>query len=136
MTDPKSTGARVSITPAGLMFLAITSVGWGFNWPVTKYLLSELPPLLTLRGATGVVGAALLAGLALPRGQSLGRPPQNVAKAGDGRRAQCRLLDDADGAGAAVAAGRRGRADRLHHADLGFDPGVADPLASGRTCCA
>jgi hypothetical protein len=28
---------------AGLVFLAITSVGWGFNWPVTKYLLSELP---------------------------------------------------------------------------------------------
>ena len=48
------------------MFLAITSVGWGFNWPVTKYLLSELPPL-TLRGTTGVIGAALLAVLALAR---------------------------------------------------------------------
>jgi drug/metabolite transporter (DMT)-like permease len=52
------------------MFLAITSVGWGFNWPVTKYLLSELPPL-TLRGSTGVIGAALLAVLALARAQSL-----------------------------------------------------------------
>ena len=52
------------------MFLAITSVGWGFNWPVTKYLLGELPPL-TLRGVTGVIGAALLATLALGRGQSL-----------------------------------------------------------------
>ena len=41
--------ARARIAPAGLMFLAITSVGWGFNWPVTKFLLSELPPL-TLRG--------------------------------------------------------------------------------------
>src|SRR6266567_1499565 len=48
------------------MFLAITSVGWGFNWPVTKFLLGELPPL-TLRGITGVIGA----GLALARGQSL-----------------------------------------------------------------
>ena len=55
------------------MFLAITSVGWGFNWPVTKYLLSELPPL-TMRGSTGVVGAALLAGLALLSGQSLRVP--------------------------------------------------------------
>ncbi len=45
------------------MFLAITSIGWGFNWPVTKYLIGELPPL-TLRGTTGVVGAALLAVLA------------------------------------------------------------------------
>jgi drug/metabolite transporter (DMT)-like permease len=68
MTDPK---ARVA--PAGLMFLAITSVGWGFNWPVTKYLLSELPPL-TLRGSTGVVGAALLALLAIVRRQSLAVP--------------------------------------------------------------
>src|ERR1700722_2930781 len=55
------------------MFLAITSVGWGFNWPVTKYLLSELPPL-TLRGSTGVIGAALLAGLAILSGQSLRVP--------------------------------------------------------------
>jgi drug/metabolite transporter (DMT)-like permease len=52
------------------MFLAITSVGWGFNWPVTKFLLGELPPL-TLRGLTGVIGASLLAALALARGQSL-----------------------------------------------------------------
>jgi drug/metabolite transporter (DMT)-like permease len=74
MTDPKMTGARPRITSAGLMFLAITSVGWGFNWPVTKYLLSELPPL-TLRGTTGVIGAALLALLALVRGQSLQVPP-------------------------------------------------------------
>jgi drug/metabolite transporter (DMT)-like permease len=73
MTDSKPTGRRALITPAGLMFLAITSVGWGFNWPVTKYLLSELPPL-TLRGATGVAGASLLALLALLRGQSLRVP--------------------------------------------------------------
>ena len=52
------------------MFLAITSVGWGFNWPVTKYLLSELPPL-TLRGTTGVIGALLLALLALARSPEL-----------------------------------------------------------------
>lgn len=62
--------ARARIAPAGLMFLAITSVGWGFNWPVTKYLLSELPPL-TLRGVTGVIGALLLAGFALVRRESL-----------------------------------------------------------------
>jgi drug/metabolite transporter (DMT)-like permease len=63
MTESKPT-APARIAPAGLMFLAITSVGWGFNWPVTKYLLSELPPL-TLRGTTGMIGALLLALLAL-----------------------------------------------------------------------
>lgn len=61
---------RTRIAPAGLMFLAITSIGWGFNWPVTKFLISELPPL-TLRGVTGVLGAILLALLALVRRQSL-----------------------------------------------------------------
>ena len=75
MTDSKPPAARAHITPAGLMFLAITSVGWGFNWPVTKYLLAELPPL-TLRGTTGVIGAALLALLAILTGQSLRVPRQ------------------------------------------------------------
>jgi drug/metabolite transporter (DMT)-like permease len=70
MTDSKPTAARARLAPAGLMFLAVTSIGWGFNWPVTKYLLGELPPL-TLRGVTGVIGAALLAALAIARGQSL-----------------------------------------------------------------
>src|SRR6188472_3114316 len=70
MNLPKPKAARAPISPAGLMFLTITSVGWGFNWPVTKFLLGELPPL-TLRGTTGVIGAALLAVLALIRSQSL-----------------------------------------------------------------
>lgn len=61
------------ITPVGLLFLATTSVGWGLNWPVTKYLLSELPPL-TLRGVTGIAGALLLALVVLARGQSLRVP--------------------------------------------------------------
>src|SRR6202158_2014229 len=73
MTTQNRPGARAHITPAGVMFLAITSVGWGFNWPVTKYLLSELPPL-TLRGTTGVIGAGLLALLAVLSGQSLRVP--------------------------------------------------------------
>src|SRR6201995_4907474 len=63
--------ARLSV--AGLMFLAITSVGWGFNWPVTKYLIGQIPPL-TLRGLSGVVGALLLAALAILRRQSLHVP--------------------------------------------------------------
>src|SRR5256886_13938187 len=70
VTDPNPSSARARIAPAGLMFLAITSVGWGFNWPVTKFLIGELPPL-TLRRATGVVGPELVPALALARGQSL-----------------------------------------------------------------
>src|SRR6201991_5184410 len=70
MLDSTRPELRPRIAPAGLMFLAITSIGWGFNWPATKFLLSELPPL-TLRGSTGVIGAILLALLALARSQSL-----------------------------------------------------------------
>jgi drug/metabolite transporter (DMT)-like permease len=43
------------------------------NWPVTKRLLSELPPL-SLRGLSGIIGAALLAVLALAFRQSLKVP--------------------------------------------------------------
>jgi drug/metabolite transporter (DMT)-like permease len=75
MEDSKPTIARARIAPAGLLFLAVTSVGWGFNWPITKYLLGELPPL-TLRGTTGVIGAALLTALAIARGQSLKVAPE------------------------------------------------------------
>jgi drug/metabolite transporter (DMT)-like permease len=70
MTLQSQTGAKAHIAPAGLMFLAITSLGWGFNWPIIKHLVSVLPPL-TLRGTTGVVGAGLLALLAISRGQNL-----------------------------------------------------------------
>jgi drug/metabolite transporter (DMT)-like permease len=70
MTTQNQPGAKARIAPAGLLFLAITSIGWGFNWPVTKFLLGELPPL-TLRGTTGVIGAGLLMLLAVLRGQDL-----------------------------------------------------------------
>jgi drug/metabolite transporter (DMT)-like permease len=73
MHDSRRPLARARITPAGLMFLAITSIGWGFNWPVTKFLIGELPPL-TLRGLSGVIGALLLAALAVLRRQSLHVP--------------------------------------------------------------
>src|ERR1700749_4686578 len=73
MLDSTRRDLRPRLAPAGLMFLAVTSIGWGFNWPVTKFLIGELPPL-TLRGGSGVIGALLLAGLAVLRGQSLHVP--------------------------------------------------------------
>lgn len=57
----------------GYVLLVATSVGWGLNWPVTKRLLSELPPL-SLRGLSGIIGAALLALLAVAFRQSLKVP--------------------------------------------------------------
>jgi drug/metabolite transporter (DMT)-like permease len=73
MTSMHQPGAKARIAPAGLAFLAITSIGWGFNWPTVKFLLGFLPPM-TLRGTTGVIGATLLAVLALLWGQTLHVP--------------------------------------------------------------
>ncbi|MET0968061.1 MAG: DMT family transporter [Tardiphaga sp.] len=73
MSLPDPAGARPRIAPLGLLLLAVTSVGWGFNWPVMKLLMTECPPL-TGRGAAGIVGAFLLAVLALARGESVRVP--------------------------------------------------------------
>ena len=73
MTASPTASPASRITPAGLFFLATTSIGCGLNWPVTKYLLSELPPLI-LRGVTGIAGALLLAVVVLARRQSLRVP--------------------------------------------------------------
>lgn len=73
MAASSTASAPSRITPAGLFFLATTSIGWGFNWPMTKYLLSELPPLI-LRGGAGVAGALLLAAATVALRQSLRVP--------------------------------------------------------------
>ena len=73
MTEVARRRAAKSISPLGLAFLAVTSVGWGLNFPIMKNLLSEWPPLSS-RGLCGIVGAAALALFALARRQSLGVP--------------------------------------------------------------
>ena len=71
-TAAQAAAARKTRT-VGYLLLVATSVGWGLNWPVTKRLLAELPPL-SMRGLSGIVGAALLALLALAFKQSLKVP--------------------------------------------------------------
>jgi drug/metabolite transporter (DMT)-like permease len=73
LTESAPKPAQPPLSRAGLAFVAVTAIGWGSNWPVNKYLLSELPPL-TLRGGTGAVGAVLLVLLAMLRRQSLHVP--------------------------------------------------------------
>jgi drug/metabolite transporter (DMT)-like permease len=60
-------------SPLGLILLAITSVGWGLNFPIMKLLLTEWPPLSS-RGLAGVAGATALALVALARKQELSVP--------------------------------------------------------------
>jgi drug/metabolite transporter (DMT)-like permease len=61
---------------AGVVFLLITSVGWGLNWPVMKHLLTEWPPL-SARGLCGLAGAGVLMVIATLSGLSL-RVPRRV----------------------------------------------------------
>lgn len=76
-----STPSRASsrIAPLGLVLLALTSVGWGLNWPAMKLLMTEWPPL-SIRGVTGIAGAVLLAVLAIARGESLRVPRSQWAR--------------------------------------------------------
>jgi probable blue pigment (indigoidine) exporter len=59
----------------GLGCLVVTALGWGLNWPATKFLLEQCPPL-TARGIAGVVAGLALAGIAIARGETLAVPPR------------------------------------------------------------
>src|SRR5258705_12876126 len=61
------------LSPLGFLLLAITSVGWGLNFPFMKHLLTEWPPLSS-RGLCGIAGAAALALIAVARQQQLSVP--------------------------------------------------------------
>lgn len=73
MTGLQTRRAGLRISPLGLVFLTVTSVGWGLNFPIMKNLLSEWPPLSS-RGLCGIIGAAALALFAMARQQSLAVP--------------------------------------------------------------
>jgi probable blue pigment (indigoidine) exporter len=72
MRAPKDKPAS-SIAAAGFAFLMVTSVGWGLNFPVMKFILTEWPPL-SARGLSGIVGALGLALLAVLLKQDLKLP--------------------------------------------------------------
>src|SRR6201988_2619509 len=64
---------RFRIYPLGLTFLVVTSIGWGVNFPIIKYILSAWP-LLSARGRTGIAGAATLSRIAMLQRQSRAVP--------------------------------------------------------------
>ena len=53
--------------------LAVTACSWGFNWPISKYLLSELPPF-AMRTLCCGGGAAFAFAVARTRGEALWPP--------------------------------------------------------------
>ncbi len=67
--DVASTWARHRASRLlGFACLLVTAAGWGLNWPATKFLLTECPPL-SARGVSGIAASLALTGLALSRGE-------------------------------------------------------------------
>ena len=54
----------------GLACVVFTALGWGLNWPATKFLLTTCPPL-SIRGVSGFIAGLLLFGVAVFRGETL-----------------------------------------------------------------
>lgn len=68
---PAIGGSRARLI--GLACVLLTALGWGLNWPATKFLLVVCPPL-SARGAAGLVAGVLLFGVAAFRGEQLAVP--------------------------------------------------------------
>ncbi len=73
MSTTPPAAARPRVATSGLVLLAVTSLAWGLSWPVSKYVISEWPPL-PARGAPGLLGSLLLFAYAWARGDSLRVP--------------------------------------------------------------
>ncbi|MDP1610351.1 MAG: DMT family transporter [Sulfuritalea sp.] len=61
------------IPRAGLLLLGLLSLGWGFNWPIMKVVITEIP-LLIFRGDSILLASLGLFGIARFSGQSLRVP--------------------------------------------------------------
>ena len=107
-------------TRSAAVLLAGVVLAWGTNWPVTKMIVQDVPPLWAT-ALRCMIAAAMLAPMLWAQG-AIHRP--------EARRPAGRVLhlDPAPGgvfgAGrgrAAIRAGGQGDRARLHHADMGRD---------------
>ena len=64
-----------TLSALGLSLLVVSALGWGVNFPITKLLLHEWPPLSS-RGLSAVGGGIVLAAIALVRRESMQIAPQ------------------------------------------------------------
>ena len=76
-TEPGGTSLRRMLSPrllptkwVGVTCVIFTALGWGLNWPATKRLVVECPPL-SARGICGLLACLMLFIIALTRRESL-----------------------------------------------------------------
>ncbi len=84
LPDSPAEGNASAARRADIAIVAVIGLLWGLNWPAVKLMLLEVAPW-TLRAAGFLAAAALLAGLALARGERPGPPARwrwRVALAG------------------------------------------------------
>ena len=60
-------------TRLGIMLLFVLAFGWGFNWPMMRIVLAEIP-LWQFRAVTGIASGVILLLLALALGKRLAVP--------------------------------------------------------------
>lgn len=61
----------------GMALLLVTACSWGLNWPLMKFLLTELPPFW-MRALSGLSGVAFALVLVLARRESLRVPRDQI----------------------------------------------------------
>src|SRR5579875_2121963 len=61
----------------GMALLLVTACSWGLNWPLMKFLLTELPPFW-MRAISGLSGVGFALVLVLARRESLRVPHEQI----------------------------------------------------------
>jgi drug/metabolite transporter (DMT)-like permease len=73
VSDSRSVRAKTRDRVIGLACVVFTALGWGLNWPATKFLLATCPPL-SARGVSGLVAGGILFLVAASLGEPLAVP--------------------------------------------------------------
>jgi drug/metabolite transporter (DMT)-like permease len=68
-----SHGRSVSVRIEGLALVLFTACSWGMAWPISKFLLTMLPPY-SMRAISGLMGCVLAFAVATMRGEKLWPP--------------------------------------------------------------
>lgn len=73
MPSNSTPAANTRLSREGILLLLGLGFGWGLNWPIMKYLISDIPPL-TFRGFCLFFGGLGILALARATGQSIRIP--------------------------------------------------------------
>ena len=79
MSAPSVPSPHERLPRTALLLLAALALGWGFNWPVMKVVLREVPPLY-FRGSCLFLGGLGVLAIARYSGHSLVIPPGRLGR--------------------------------------------------------